>query len=39
MYERKIDRYLNKMCDYGLIEKFGVNDYMLKRQDIEDFVS
>tara|TARA_B100002003_G_C13922639_1_gene448552 strand:- start:138 stop:737 length:600 start_codon:yes stop_codon:yes gene_type:complete len=39
MYERKIDRYLNKMCDYGLIEKFARDDYMLKRQDIEDFLA
>ena len=39
MYEKKIDRYLNKMCDYGLVEKFRRNDYMIRRQEIEDFVS
>jgi len=39
MEERKIDRYLNKMQDWGLVEKFRHNDYMIKRKEIEDFDS
>ena len=39
MEERKIDRYLNKMQDWGLVEKFRRNDYMIKRKEIEDFDS
>ena len=38
-YERKIDRYLNKMRDWGLVEKLGMNDYKLKRNEIEEFAS
>ena len=39
MEERKIDRYLNKMQDWGLVEKFKRNDYMIKRKEVEDFDS
>ena len=38
-YERKIDRYLNKMRDWGLVEKLGMNVYKLKRNEIEEFAS
>ena len=39
MEERKIDRYLNKMQDWGLVEKFKQNDYRIKRNEIEEFAS
>ena len=39
MEERKIDRYLNKMQDWGLVQKFQRNDYMINRNEIEEFDS
>ena len=38
-YETKINRYLKKMTDWGLVEKLGHNDYRLKRTEIEEFAS
>ena len=38
-YETKINRYLKKMTDWGLVEKLRHNDYRLKRTEIEEFAS
>ena len=36
-YENKITRYLNKMCEWGLIKKIENNKYELLRDVILDF--
>ena len=43
-YEAKITRFLNKMCDWGLVEKPIIdgsnhNTYRLKRNEIDEFAS
>ena len=38
-YETKINRYFNKMCDWGLMEKLGHDDYRIKRNEIDEFAS
>jgi len=38
-YEAKITRFINKMCDWGLVEKLGHDDYRLKRNEIDEFAS
>ena len=37
--ETKITRYLNKMCDWGIITKLETNKYRLQKNVIEDFTS
>ncbi len=38
-YETKINRYFVKMCDWGLMQKLGHDNYRLKRNEIEEFAS